>query len=171
MSSNYNKRSIPENFKYNQNDKNQKISKKTMQTRLDTYRLNNPSPINREYYYDVEMAQPVPVQPQFMDRDRGFSPIQIPLNSSSHIPSNSPSPISFRSQSPIEYLNSLDDKDIKYDEHEWGFHDKRFMGGIRKRRNVKSRRMQTTRRKSKKKKVSRNHKSKKTTIKKVKLRK
>lgn len=120
--------------------------KKTMQTRLDAYRLNNPSPINKDTYYDVEMAQPV--KAQYMDRS--FSPIEVPSKPTSPY-NDPPSAISSRSQSPIEqYMNSLDDSDVKYDDNEWGFHDKDFKGGKKTRNRVKRRRVRSSRRKSRK---------------------
>jgi len=119
--------------------------RKTMQTRLDTYRLNNPSPINKDTYYDVEMAQPVKAQ----HMDRSFSPIEVPSKPTS--PYNSSSTISSRSQSPIEqYMESLDDSDVKYGDDEWGFHDKEFKGGKKTRNRVKTRRIRSSRRKSRK---------------------
>ena len=131
--------------------------KKMMQTRLDTYRLNNPSPINKDTYYDVEMAQPVKAQ----HMDRSFSPIQLPLKPKTLY--NSSSTISSRSQSPIEqYMDSLDDSDVKYGDDEWGFHDKEFKGGKKTRNRVKTRRVRLSRRKSRKQRLTRRHKSKKT---------
>ena len=131
-------------------------TRKTMQTRLDTYRLNNPSPISINSYYDVEMAKPVQVK--FMDRS--FSPIQTPSKPTS--PYTIPSLEPIRSQSPIQkYMSSLDDSDVKYDDNDWGFHDKEFKGGKRKQERTKTRKMTKSRRKSRKQRLTRKRRSRK----------
>lgn len=127
-----------------------------MQKRLNTYILSKPSPITvDDQNYDIEMGGPKSFTPI-----RSFSPITSPYMSEPYIQNKDVS----RSYSPVttqsDYMKSLDDSNLRYDDDEWGIHDKNFSGGKRRRLTKKQRKSKRISRTKRMKSRRRTHASK-----------